>query len=155
MFKGIISFSLYGNVVKYVFGLYENLTLAPTIYPGWKVRVYIDQGHYAIDKIKREWPDVEVVEKTKVPGSRGMFWRLEAAYDTGYTHAIIRDVDSRLTEREASLVKLWVESGKALHIIRDHPAHNGVPILGGAHGYVTEKYKHIKSGKYIVTKAST
>ena len=144
MCKGLISFSLYGSVVKYVLGLYENLTLAPTVYPGWKVRVYIERGHYSIDKIKRDWPNVEVVEREPALGSSGMFWRLEAAYDTNYSHVIVRDVDSRLTEREAHLVKEWVESGKHLHIIRDHPAHNGVPILGGAHGYMPEHFKQLE-----------
>jgi hypothetical protein len=140
----LISFSLYGNAIKYILGLYENLNLAESIYPGWQVRVYVTENHYCIDKIKKDWPNVQVVERPETIGSAGMFWRLEGAYDTEYSHCIVRDVDSRLNEREASLVKQWVESGKDLHIIRDHPAHNNVPILGGAHGYVTASFKYLE-----------
>ena len=126
----LITFSLYGHKSKYVLGLYENLALAPSIYPGWNIRVYLDKDHYAIHKIRREHPTVQIVERTSVPGSRGMFWRLEALYDINYSHVIVRDSDSRLHEREANLTNEWIASGKEIHAIRDHPAHNNIPLLG-------------------------
>jgi len=144
----LISFSLYGHITKYVLGLYENLDLAPTIYPEWDVRVYIDENHYAIENIKLRWPNVQVVTKPSTPGSSGMFWRLEAAFDTKYSHVIIRDVDSRLHEREAHYVKEWIESNKPLHVIRDHPIHNNIVILGGAHGYMPEHFQYLYEELY-------
>lgn len=138
--KGLISFSLYGNAPKYVLGLYENLDLAPEIYPGWDVRVYIERHHYATAKIRRRWPQVQVVEKPPTPGSSGMFWRLESVLDQAYSHVIVRDVDSRLSHRERSIVSDWIASERALHVIRDHPAHNLIPVLGGAHGYMPAKF---------------
>jgi len=138
----LISFCLYGHYSKYILGLYENLDLAPTIYPGWKVRVYVDKDHYIIPKLRREYPDVEVVQRESNPGSKSMFWRLEAMYDTQFTHVIFRDVDSRLSTREVPLVNEWIASGKDLHVIRDHKLHNLVPMLGGAHGCIPDiKYK--------------
>lgn len=46
---------------------------------------------------------------------------------------IIRDLDSRPTLRERSAVDEWLASGKALHIMRDHPDHTE-PIMGGMFG---------------------
>lgn len=109
--------------------------LIPDVYPGWEVRVYIDKNHYCIPKLKREFPFVQIVEKPLTPGSSGMFWRLEASFDTAYSHVIVRDVDSRVNVKEKECVDDWILSGKSLHIIRDHPAHNNIRMLGGAHGY--------------------
>jgi hypothetical protein len=46
---------------------------------------------------------------------------------------VVRDVDSRPTRREFAAVEEWLASGKALHIMRDHP-HHKVVILGGMWG---------------------
>lgn len=145
MTKKLISYSVYGNLSKYILGLYENLILIPKVYPGWDVRVYIEKGHYCIPKLKREFPFVQVVEKEKTPGSSGMFWRLEPSFDTSYSHVIVRDIDSRVSDREKVLVDEWIASNKSLHIIRDHPAHNRIKILGGAHGYLTTKCQFMKN----------
>jgi hypothetical protein len=42
-------------------------------------------------------------------------------------------LDSRLSEREEAAVSEWLESGLALHAMRDHPQHC-VPILAGGWG---------------------
>ena len=44
-----------------------------------------------------------------------------------------RDLDSRVTEREAAAVHEWLKSNKTLHSMRDHPWHT-VPIMGGGWG---------------------
>ena len=44
-----------------------------------------------------------------------------------------RDLDSRITEREVAAVVEWLQSGQALHVMRDHPGHK-VPMLGGTWG---------------------
>ena len=41
-----------------------------------------------------------------------------------------RDLDSIIKWREVAAVEEWVQSGKTLHSMRDHPQHN-VPMLGG------------------------
>ena len=46
---------------------------------------------------------------------------------------IVRDTDSRLGIREKLAVDEWLDSGKKLHIMRDHPYHR-VPMLGGMWG---------------------
>ena len=39
----IISYGLYGANPRYVVGVLRNAELAPLVYPGWKVRVYLDR----------------------------------------------------------------------------------------------------------------
>ena len=42
----------------------------------------------------------------------------------------MRDSDSRLNPRERFAVEEWIQSGKAVHTIRDHPNHER-PLNGG------------------------
>ena len=44
-----------------------------------------------------------------------------------------RDLDSVFTAREAAAVAEWVASGRAVHVMRDHPWH-GAAMLGGTWG---------------------
>ena len=47
---------------------------------------------------------------------------------------IVRDADSRLSERDAALVSEWLHTGKPFHCIRDHPSHVSDPVYGGLWG---------------------
>jgi hypothetical protein len=62
-----------------------------------------------------------------------MQWRFLPNDDEDVELFIVRDIDSRITEREKVSVDEWVESEKILHIMRDHP-HHGYHILGGMWG---------------------
>ena len=46
---------------------------------------------------------------------------------------VSRDLDSRITAREAAAVADWLASDKAFHFMRDHPAHS-IEILGSGWG---------------------
>lgn len=111
---GLASFSLFGNNPKYTNGMAENIKLCDKF--GIKVFVYI-----------------EALDGNSVPG---MFWRFFAPSDYDYyDYYIFRDADSRITEREVHAVNEWLESGKTLHVMRDHPHHyNNYPIFGGMWG---------------------
>ena len=58
----------------------------------------------------------------------GMFWRFYACEDSDIM--ISRDVDSRLGNREKFAVDEWLSSDKDFHIMRDHPHHNTVILVG-------------------------
>jgi len=134
--KKIISFSLYGSSPKYGIGAIENVKLQPKIYPEWTCRVYYDSSvpkNY-IDELRNL--DAEVVDMTNTEMiNHGMFWRFLVYDDREVERFIIRDTDSRLNLREKYAVDEWIESGKKLHIMRDHPNH-GIPMLGGTWGLV-------------------
>ena len=62
-----------------------------------------------------------------------MIWRFFPTLDTQVDAFMSRDLDSIVTSREVKAVEEWVQSGKTLHTMRDHPQHN-VPMLGGMWG---------------------
>ena len=63
-----------------------------------------------------------------------MMWRFLVADDLWVDRFIIRDTDSRLTQRDAAAVYAWVKSAKALHCVRDHPSHASYAVSGGMWG---------------------
>ena len=128
-----ISFSLYGTHPKYLQGILRNLQLIQEYYPDWKPVVYCD---WAIPEtlkyqMRKLGADVRVREDSW--HSNGMFWRFYAAADQSFSCVIFRDADSRIQSREMLAVAEWLDSGKSLHIMRDHPNHL-TPILGGMWG---------------------
>jgi len=133
--KRVISFGLYGANDKYIIGAYRNAELTPSVFPGWVMRVYHDNSvpQASLDKLSSM--GVELVKMKGGEGAiAGMFWRFLVADDISVDRYIIRDTDSRLNEREARAVDAWIESGKAYHVLRDHPSHSAAAISGGLWG---------------------
>lgn len=137
--KKIISVSLWGNKEIYNKGLISNHKLLNTIYKDWSLVVYYD------DKITKESKDYinnNNIESYDMTNSNidGMMWRflISDKYENGYV--IFRDCDSRISLREELAVKEWIDSGKTIHVMRDHPYHqipygnNSLGILGGMWG---------------------
>ena len=146
--KKIISFSLWGTDPIYTVGAIENAILAKKHYPGWICRYYLaDSVKEDIINLLSIIDNVEIIQmgpgKTIDPTFNGpsadrawdtaMYWRFYPASESDCEVMISRDTDSRLNSREAAAVKEWLESGKAFHIMRDHPAHR-TEILGGMWG---------------------
>lgn len=122
-----VSFSLWGDrEAMYHVGAIRNAELMPTIYPGWKAVVYAYDtvSKNVIESLRKLGVDVR-----KPTVNNGMFARFAIADDPNVEAFIIRDTDSRIGPREAGAVKEWLESGKAAHVIADHPHHT--PIMGG------------------------
>ena len=129
----IISFSLYGTHEVYQVGALRNLALQPLYYPGWICRFYVSQEVPA-DIVRRlEQGGAEVVHKQRRDYADGLFWRFLAAADPDLDAVIVRDADSRLSERERCAVEAWLRGDKGFHIIRDHPLHLTL-IPGGTWG---------------------
>ena len=132
--KKIISFSLWGDNPKYTIGAIENAKLAKEIYPDWVCRYYV--GTSTPDNI---WDVLDGMDNTElidmgVDGDwTGMFWRFYPASEDDVDVFIVRDTDSRLSQREKSAVDEWLKSDKGLHIMRDHPYHTSL-IMGGMWG---------------------
>ena len=130
--RGCVSFSLYGDDAVYAWGAIQNVALASKFYPGWQCRVYLERGHYAKRALLEA--GAMVIEMEPLPNSGGMFWRFMAADDPQFTHVIVRDADSRISPRDAACTNAWIESGKVLHVIKDHPGHRKQAVIGGAWG---------------------
>jgi len=139
--KKIISFSIWGSDPKYLEGALENIEAQQKFYPEWICRFYI---HDLVPKYF--WSlltdkNIEIVEKTGDLGKNmdkpGMFWRFEVIKDPDVERFIVRDADSRLTQRDKNAVADWIKSGKNFHIIRDHKFHS-TRIMGGMWGATRE-----------------
>lgn len=135
MSKKIISFSLYGNDQKYVFGMKRNIELIPQFYGDeWKIRIYLDNT-VAEENIQyfKSQDNVETFDMTgkKIPG---MFWRFIPFIDSSVDIFCVRDADSRPSLREKAAVDEWLKQGTSLHVMRDHPHHNYV-VMGGMFGF--------------------
>lgn len=122
--RGLVAFSLFGQAAKYSQGLLENCALLGGIYPGWSIRVYCERGHRLAPELRAF---AEVVEMPSEAGRGGACWRFLAAEALAFTHVIFRDADSRINPREKAAVEEWLVSGKALHVMRDHPVQTNRP----------------------------
>jgi hypothetical protein len=112
----------------------RNIFAARKIYPGWKVRTYVDDSVNVTVRNAITTENSEVVEVLGVPGKiAGMFWRFFASNDPMVDRMITRDLDSNVNRRERVLVHEWIRSGKKFHVVRDHPEHK-VPMMGGMWG---------------------
>jgi len=138
-----VSFGLYGSNPKYIQGAIENVKLAPKVFPGWYVRFYHDDS-VPRDKLEelKSYSYVELRRITDISGAiAGMFWRFLVADDLSVDRYTVRDSDSRLNAREKAAVDEWIESGLAIHTIRDHPNHNR-PMNGGMWGGSKGAFAH-------------
>ena len=134
-----LSFSLWGNKPIYNIGTIKNAELWKSIYPDWQMVVYYDNSvpKETIEKLNEL--SVTTIDVTS-ENIYGMFWRFLAESLPDSEYSVFRDSDSRITLREKLAVDEWINSGKSLHVMRDHPAH-GIPygnntlgILGGMWG---------------------
>jgi hypothetical protein len=133
-----LSFSLWGDNPLYNIGAIRNSELIKTIYPGWKMIVYYDNTVpiEIIDELKKN--DTICVDSSGIP--YGCFWRFFASDIEDAEYVCFRDCDSRISKREFLAVQEWIDSGKILHVMRDHPAHripygaNDLSILAGMWG---------------------
>ena len=131
MLKGLVCFSLYGFDQRYGVGILTNARELPEYYPGWRMRVYLQEGHY-LKRPLQEFPHVEVIEKPRGEGITGMFWRFEGAGEA--CPVIFRDADSRFSRREVAAVEEWLQGPDRFHAMNDHPHHAGTPVMGGMWG---------------------
>lgn len=119
-----ISFSLFGSAPIYTSGLIRNLEIAPSIYPDWAVVVFVDD-HVPESTISRIGElGGRALRPSGNPGLDKRTWRFGAVFLEDAEAVIFRDSDSRINERERSCVQQWMDSGKDLHIMRDHPFHS-------------------------------
>merc|ERR1712018_1118233 len=73
-------------------------------------------------------------EGLELSSRNGMLWRFLPLLDQLVDVVLVRDLDSRLSAREAAAVTDWLNDTQfAVHVMRDHPSHSW-PMLGGMWG---------------------
>jgi len=78
--------------------------------------------------------NVELVDMSDDPLKNQMVWRFLPAGEAKVERFASRDIDARLSAREAAAVKEWEDSGLPFHVMRDHPSHNNFAVSGGMWG---------------------
>ena len=116
----------------YNVGAVENATNAEELYPDWICRYYVGESvpSETLEKLSSK-SNTEVILVKSENDWTSSTWRFLAFDDSDIV--IFRDTDSRLTNRERVAVNEWLESGKPVHIMRDHPYHTE-NILAGMWG---------------------
>ncbi|ESO11042.1 hypothetical protein HELRODRAFT_190286 [Helobdella robusta] len=155
----IVSMSLYGSEMKYLTGTLKNARLIKQNFPGWKLRVYVESHamkspryglvpQKVLDALQDLGADLHFIEPEEdfLPP---MMWRFLVADDPTVDRFIVRDSDSRLTERDYKSVEAWMISGQAFHCIRDHPSHVGYSVSGGLWGGMAKKLRNIIRSSWI------
>jgi hypothetical protein len=135
--KKVISFSVFGTDTKYLKGAIRNAHLAKEFFPEWQTSFYVAKSipKQVLTELTKVADRVNLENEATDLG--GMFWRFQEVAKLENSRVIVRDVDSRLSIRDAMAVEEWENSKKSLHIIRDHPMHNA-PILGGLWGVIPQ-----------------
>lgn len=128
----ILAMSVYGDDPKYIEGAAANAKLMADVYPGWKMMIFMDRP--IRDLVLLSSDTIACFDMKESRGHEGMFWRFLAYDAEGAKTVIFRDADSRIGPKEAAAVNAWIESDKALHVMRDHADHAFWPILGGMWG---------------------
>jgi len=164
MKKRVVSLSLYKapsdwetsmgtNFNKYVNGLFENINLIKEFYPDWHIYLYHNQDFDVtelVNKVNYDKFETKLITDTSISA---MQWRFLPNDDEDVELFIVRDADSRITQREKTSVEEWIKSGKILHIMRDHP-HHTYSILGGMWGMARQPEFNISESviKYNIEK---
>lgn len=138
-----VSFSLFGEDADYLEGAVSNAKLMSTFYPTWKAVFYTSANVDAAIATCLKDAGALVIAGDERISKNPRVWRFAASLLPRANHVIFRDTDSRISQREATAVRQWLESGRQLHLIRDHP-HHFYPIMAGMWGVsCTPKVKEL------------
>jgi len=140
--------SLYGKYPQYIWGVIRNAQLVPVYLPDWTLRVYIAAGPALsdlavppriINTLRRLGAEIAHVSTKSSMAPRN--FRLLAAEDEHLDYFLVRNADSRLSERESAAIRDWMSVAEknesksaAIHCIRDHPKHAKQAIIDGLWG---------------------
>jgi hypothetical protein len=132
--KKIFSYCLYGNMKKYCLGMIQNLEQIKIYFPEFETYIHIGNDvpdHYK-NKIK-EYQNVKLFEYDYT-GVVLMTTRFFNVDDDDVDVMILRDADSRFTERCLWTINDFLISKYKIFTVRDHAYHVS-KIMGGQSGF--------------------
>ena len=142
--KRVVSFSLWGTSEIYLQGAVAAVDQVARAYPGWECWFYLAKDVPEAIRSQLAAKGARVLDGPPWGPWAGMYWRFLAASDPTVDIMISRDVDTEILPREVAAVGEWLDSGKSLHIMRDHPKHE-MPIMGGMWGCRTAKLRDMQA----------
>ena len=149
--------SLVGDQAKQIYGVVRNIMLQPVFFPTWTVRIYLEQPS---ERNQYRYPPIPSNVATKLSSlpvqlfyvtakSRELdpsLWPILTIDDPSVNYLLVRKPTSRLSDRDAAMVHDWLDSGKALHVMRDHPDHCDSNIIAGLWGADTKQLREVVGG---------
>jgi hypothetical protein len=112
-----ISFSLFGNELKYYIGAEKNISINKELLPDWTTVIYYHPQNVLKDYVGKltdlgatmiDVSNVKLGEKESIHFP--YFWRFLSFLENVPT--LVRDLDSRLSEREVQYIRMWEESNQ-------------------------------------------
>jgi len=148
--RNIISMSLDGDDIDKLYGALRYSQLVPIVFPRWRLRVYASSlalnttGSHHVLRIlvkKLENSGVEVFKvrgltATRIPSG---LWAYLAADDIDVDRFVVRNSDTRPSDRESAALDDWLLTNatlRPLYCIRDHPLHAVQSLVPGLVGGV-------------------
>ena len=130
--KQVISYSLYGQQLKFLVGAIKNAQLAQRFFPEFTVRFYVGKSvpTWCLSTLAL-FPNVEIIPVDAEENSLARMWRFRAVLDPSVDVVLSRDADARLSYREVLAHQEFLDSQFDFHIIRDHPTGHGYLISAG------------------------
>ena len=110
------------------------------LHSDWTVRIYSDLNSKLLGYIFNDYPFVDLCNVTQVVKIHNitrrplfqMTWRFLPLLDPLVDGFLSRDTDTIISSREVAAVNQWINNSTAtFHLMRDHPHHCSVRILGG------------------------
>jgi hypothetical protein len=130
--KQVISYSLYGQQLKFLVGAIKNAQLAQRFFPGFTVRFYVGKSVPTWCRSTLAlFPNVEIIPVDAEENSLARMWRFRAVLDPSVDVVLSRDADARLSYREVLAHQEFLDSQFDFHIIRNHPTGHGYLISAG------------------------
>ena len=129
----VISYSIFGKEQLYRVGLLKNVELAKKLFPEWKVFIHLNPNYEDKQFLKNiNQTHTELIDLKEEHPQDGFLWRM-LPLEQNYDAVIVRDVDTRLFERDKKLVDYWLDSDCKFHLCRDNFG-SYQPMLGGLWG---------------------
>lgn len=144
--QDVIAFSLFGNQPKYCETLIANALCVGDIYPNYKIAVYHDDSvpSLCLQRLASLGCLLFNVQGKEEADWPGILWRFLALENPNFDVILFRDADSVISQREKTLVDLWLaQPEKPFHIIRDWYTHTDL-ILAGLWGARGQLLQHIR-----------
>ncbi|MGQ4866886.1 tetratricopeptide repeat protein [Aeromonas caviae] len=109
----------------------DNVLAAAYLYPGWRVRFYVDASvpGELLTCLREHGAEVRMQPDGQSLRQR-LCWRFQVANDPGVGRFLVRDADSVLNLRERLAVDDWLASGRWFHIMRDWWSHTDLVLAG-------------------------
>lgn len=150
----VLSYCIFGTKKKWAkrIGIVASEVRKSELYFNWTIRVYHDGSFKKrfLKKYTNNYKNIDFYDVRNLPllgdvsSYNAMVWRFLPLDDNAVDVMCSRDLDSPILKREESAVKEWLNSGKLMHVMRDHKKHSAV-ILGGLWCYRNSKNRVLAS----------